>query len=136
MSEQVFDKCHAARLTQLADHLENAETLGVGDFDFSVVYSKDSGYPCGSAGCAMGECSALWPLHFGPMDYATFNDPNFQTKVSEWFGLTGGESDHLFYPGDQYPKMFGGERLGEDATRYQVASNIRCFLEIKSKESA
>jgi hypothetical protein len=121
MDEPVFDKIHAARLTYLADQLETAEQLLVGEFNFDIIYEKNL---CGSTGCALGEAALIWPEIF--RDSRSY----YSTSVV-WFGLRSNEIFHLFFPYEQIPSLFGGKTLGCGATRYDVAANIRAFLAIK-----
>ena len=138
MSVSMFDKMHSARLTRLANHLESNEELGVQNFDFGLFFTQTSVRHCGTAGCALGECLYLWPgewsLRNGTLGHWVLcdgkNDPTESAR--SFFGLTEFECDHLFFPDEQRPEKFGGVKLTMDATRYQVAANIRAFLAIKT----
>lgn len=145
MSE--FDKIHTARLAALADHLETAETLKVGTFYFGTFYSttaelgedadellrRDGFHVCGTAGCAIGEAAALWPEHFKIQNWGY---PAYESDAKTFFGITAIETDHLFFPGCQDTDKYGGKVLFSFATRYEVAANIRAFLEYKAREEA
>lgn len=130
----MFDKIHARRLTALADHLETAEKLKVGQFDFNITvgtaYDKN-GHVCGSAGCALGEASLLWKDEFRIGEGLT---SHYFDTAGEFFGLDEYELIHLFSPYEQQQNRFGGKHLTRFATRYEVAANIREFLAIKGKE--
>ncbi len=138
----MFDKVHAARLTALADHLERAVALKVDKFYFACSLSDvetytggghREGWPkCGTVGCACGEASLLWPEHFrSGTDWLAMAE-----DAQKFFGLSFGEREHLFDPNQQDLGLFGGQHLGNNATRYEVAANIRAFLEIKAREQA
>lgn len=130
-AETGFDKVHAARLTALADHLENAETLEVGEFDYSISFQHRG---CGTAGCAMGEASLLWPKDL-PMTFLSENHGYVPSPtICAFFGLTRDESFHLFQPYQQRTELYGGAELGFYATRYDVAAQIRAFLAIKGAQ--
>lgn len=125
----MFDKIHAQRLTALADHLDRAEVLKVGTFNFQYVFEK---LECGTMGCAMGESALLWPEAFPGCIEA---NAGYFTCGDEFFGTTDEESDHLFLPNRQDTASYGGVMLTESATRYEVAANIRAFLEAKARQA-
>jgi len=129
MSETIFCKEHAARLTALADRLESRVTLHVGKFKYNTWFRKNK---CGTAGCAAGEACLMWPDQFGPLiEYCGVDE----SAVKEWFGLsTQSEFNHLFVPNNQLPKLYGGRSLSSKATRQEVAAQIRAFLEYKARE--
>jgi hypothetical protein len=131
----MFDKVHAARLTQLADHLESGK-LGHDLFDFNTYHNAQ---PCGTSGCAIGECPTLWPRHWEMTIGPILRD--FQKGVCSieesacwWFGIDEREFRHLFMPYGQEPRLYGGTHCHQDVTRYEVAANIRAFLEVKRRE--
>ena len=125
------------RLLKLANHLHSGK-LGHNKFNFSTFNSDISGkgapYKCGTNGCALGEC----PIIFKQWGFDINGDPYWK---DEWegverstmlfFDLTCEESQHLFYPGEQDTKLFGGKILHEDATRKQVTKNMFDFIKIK-----
>lgn len=135
---------HIDRLAKLAEHLEKGQ-LAHEHFDFSVFNDTNSS-ECGSAGCAIGECPAIWPDRFRWVDGGPYMstglvmdnlhpeeiDDDFVTPGAKFFGLGEKEWQHLFLPYDQRPELFGGIELAEKATRYDVAANIRAFIEIKT----
>lgn len=129
----MFDKIYAARLTVLVNHLENAEKLAVGTFRFTVFRNL-----CSTAGCAIGEASALWKRDF--MNYCNSDENEWCTDAQylqwgmEFFGLSRSEFDHMFIPNCQMPMRYGGKQLNGTADRYEVAANIRSFLEFKGNE--
>lgn len=132
---------HTPSLIELAEHLDTGELLHE-VFDYSEV---NTGLPatktdipyCGTVGCAAAELAALTDR----VGFANLNDPNcihWLTldgkgstigKISKTFwGLEIDEYSHLFFPLNQCPGLFGGNRLEENATRYEVANNIREFV--------
>jgi len=123
------------RLETLAQHLETGvlghERFDFGSFNDGAVRPNE----CGTAGCGIGECPVIWPgeWKFGgglPLLIGTKpNIDNVNTSVEVWFGLAPNQVDHLFYPYLQNCDEYGGEIMGDDATRYDVAANIRAFIE-------
>jgi len=128
---------HKKRLLKLAEHLERGK-LSVDRFDFSKWHEKTN---CGTAGCAMGECPAVFPKHwhfraglFGNQEPALKERPFASVRASgrNFFGITQAQFAHLFIPGYQHPSLYSGKVLGERAKPSAVARNIREF--IKQKE--
>lgn len=123
------------RLETLAQHLETG-VLGHERFDFDH-FNDGANRPneCGTSGCAIGECPVIWPgewefggglpLLRGVRPHAS----NVDSSTKKWFGLDQDMCDHLFYPEHQKLDMYGGKDLDEYATRYEVAANIRAFIE-------
>jgi len=141
----MLDKIHAHRLTELVRILESDEPLMVGTFNFRHVYIDAESVnfwgsipgpltpflpPCGSVGCAIGEARLRWPGLFHRSIDAYLED------ACEVFGLTQAEANRLFTPvmGSDTPKDYCGAVLPPDATRYQVAAEIRKFLEEQKLE--
>lgn len=126
------------RLEKLATHLESGE-LEHKRFDFGN-YSVTR--QCVTAGCALGECPAIWPEHWekrptsipGRFDPVISGEQEPDDSAEAFFQLSSEECDHLFYPSEQQPEEFGGIFLGCDATRHEVASNIREFIKRKEAE--
>lgn len=120
------------RLTKLAEHLETGK-LGHKIFDFSTYNANRNGDDmgtarCGTAGCAIGECPIVFPdeWKFDKLGGIVLRSGDDHTV---FFDITDEQYDHLFLPNDQDCETYGGEELGKDATRYQVAANIRAFIE-------
>lgn len=119
------------RLRQLAEHLETG-TLGHETFDFSQ-YNNVEKNKCGTAGCAIGECPILWPKSWR---FDSIGLPYLKERKEfdpyrsgmEWFGIDSSEYCHLFLPEEQMTWEFGGKHLNDNATRYEVAANIRAFI--------
>lgn len=124
-----------ARLLKLADHLEHG-TLMHRVFDFGVVnafYATSKGkHPkrnspegCGTAGCALGECPAVWPRRwrFGKLELEPIMEPFNDTWVSarKFFEISDMEARFLFMPGVD-------SGLPETATKQEVARHIRRFV--------
>jgi hypothetical protein len=130
MKKQKTPKIRFGRLAKLAKHLEVGK-LYHDTFDFSVYHQENE---CGTAGCALGECpkvfgTRVWQLRqrwCGSMPHHR----NFSGigAASLFFGITQEQAIHLFVPGAQRPLLFEGEALYGDATREQVAANIRAFI--------
>lgn len=146
------------RLEKLAKHLETGK-LGHKFFDFSEYSFTDSEdgrkrnpYHCGTAGCALGECPVVFPkswrflkgdtpffvrilpaLPCEPKPLTNGRDRPFRSAC-RFFELSADEAEHLFYPNGQRPLRFGGRTLDQDATRKQVARNMRAFIKVKSQQ--
>src|SRR6266702_2009718 len=137
------------RLSILADHLESG-ALFRDYFDFAVFHKIHDG--CKTSGCAAGECVFLWPTDWQWNHDYEINGSHFPrltklvdsgvssgcTRISlmEFFGLSDNEAGSLFYPNAGGRPWSTSEReLGEEATKYDVASNIRNFLAWKDKTS-
>lgn len=125
---------HIDRLAKLAEHLEKGQ-LGHVRFDFSTINDTESPH-CGTAGCALGELPIVWP-NLWSWNYAglpTLKDvgESIFSGARIFFGLSSVETFHLFYPDEQLTDVYGGKDLDDNATRYEVAANIRAFIEIKT----
>lgn len=128
------------RLLQLAEHLEKGQ-LGHKYFSFSVWNSDDwedgADTKCGTTGCAIGECPFIWPDDW---KFDTDGEPVLTGKIGvhdsvlDWFNLSVPEARHLFIPDAQSEILYGGRNLTGDATKYEVAANIRAFIEKKENE--
>jgi hypothetical protein len=85
-----------------------------------------------------GEAPIIWPDTFA---YGTYNIIDCINDTIEYdienpsrmvfLGLKDDEDEHLFYPDSQTLAMYGGQPLDENATREEVAYNIREFIKIK-----
>jgi hypothetical protein len=159
MSGTPSNTIRIGRLLKLAKHLETTRKLIHKNFSFSIFNSADSApaltgmfdatkarrskkYGCGTSGCAIGECPAVFPewsfQEFGTyilpvLDGMTPSDITEPFKVCSasavrFFGLTKKESNHLFYPYRQDIVRYSGRSLEGDATAKDVASNIRAFV--------
>lgn len=133
-------KIQTEKLLILARHLEKGK-LSHRKFDFAVFHrGTPSGKFCGSAGCAIGECPAVFPNDWGFIEGRGYDFDNVvpglrdsdNTMVLDdarkFFGLNKGEVMHLFLPDFQNPAKFGGRILDENASPRQVARNIRTFV--------
>ncbi len=126
---------HKERLLKLADHLEYGK-IGHAKFDFSVLNSDETRLPmrgkCGTLGCAIGECPIAFPEDWGFFETGIriFNNPAADEwrSVTEFFQITQYAAQHLFMPFDQDVEKYGGEHLGDNATKEKVAANIRVFV--------
>jgi hypothetical protein len=109
-------------------------------FDISM-YSNHAPDHCDSRGCALGECPSLFPKDWEWSDYYDGDKklPSFPTlkeyhNLRAWecakiyFGISLIEAYHLFRSDSQYPNVFGGKHISFDATRDDVANNIRDFI--------
>jgi len=129
---------HKQRLLDLADHLEFGK-LGHDKFDFSI-WSRRANLEnsCGTAGCALGECPFLfpndWKFHNGIANTrrpSYKNNPGALSSAVEFFDITFTEASHLFLPMEQQTWLYG-KKLLFDASRKEVADNIRDFVNAKS----
>lgn len=123
------------RLEELAQHLETG-TLGHKVFDFATI---NGGFKneCGTNGCALGELPALYPNEwewdcFGFVSLIQGGTDSPGEDAMIWFNVGREECNHLFYPDLQDVDTYGGSYLHADATRQDVASNIREFIKIKT----
>ena len=117
-------------LEKLAEHLERGQ-LGHKVFDFSTYNSngESSIYApeCGTNGCAIGECPILFPEDW---KFDGYGMPILLNgSIRDFFGIDPEQYRHLFIPYEQQPEKFGGKILDGSATRYEVAANIRAFIE-------
>ena len=51
-----------------------------------------------------------------------------QYGSANWFGISAEQFYHLFVPDRQKIEKYGGKTLNDNATRYEVAANIRIFV--------
>ena len=125
------------RLEKLADHLERGK-LGHERFSFAVINGDDNGNQldvngCGTCGCAVGELPFVFPSLIGWRDgYPWWRREKTKFGASigtmKFFDIERDAACHLFAPGWQLTQIYGGKLLGADATRKQVAANIRAFI--------
>lgn len=141
-------------LRQLADHLLNGK-LGHNIFSFTTFNNTEQNI-CGTVGCAAGECPIVWPdkWRFAKkrsvrlMDSEDDNLANSQNEtwadLCKFFNIIPIMSYHLFCPSEwdneidewvssdinQQTELFGGEILGNDATKQEVAQNILAFCDL------
>ena len=127
------------RLRKLADHITTKSARGHDRFDFGVISERQY---CGTAACAMGELPFCFPRHFfvtkwpAGDKYASrfphlrngFSNATF-SSARVFFNLSERAAGHLFLPGFQLTKRFGGRELSVKATPKQVARNILVFCE-------
>jgi hypothetical protein len=122
------------RLETLATHLESGKLFHDG-FDFSVFHFSHN--TCGSAGCALGECPSLfskdWHFTGSVPELSCYESMGAYESATVFFGISMDAARHLFSPNDQNTVLYGGKTLGPNASREEVAENIREF--IKTKES-
>ena len=126
------------RLEQLAAHLEAGCPGGHEVFDFGQFNEGFiDRFDCGTSGCAAGELPVIFPEDWrfdGNGVYQTEDPCCTDCDLKLWFGVSGDQTSYLFYPTSEealhnYPPQFGCEKLLYDATRSQVAANIRAFIE-------
>ena len=128
----------------LHDHLLYG-VLGHECFNIGVFSSgprRENG--CGTAGCAVGECTVVWPnewawdIKWDPVLRSKLDGQGFCADfpinhAREFFSLTDDETLHLFTAGGQNTERYGGVELRYNATKEEVAHNISEF--IKRKQS-
>ena len=141
------------RLAQIADHLEKGQLIHpVFDFRyFNTCDDDETPLPphapphCGTNGCAVGEFPAIWPQdwHFDTKDPFSAlprlrhaHNKHVESDVCDWLGLDMNAYYHLFVPSSQEPGDFGGQVLYRDATKDQVAANIRAFIATMQAQDA
>ncbi len=125
------------RLLKLADHLEWGK---LGHDEFTIIRYSDFNFcrPCGTTGCAIGECPFLFPDKWefsgcAPILIGGDKSLNPIIFAMEFFGATKQEASHLFVEDAQETIRYGGQRLFENATKEEVAANIREFVKRKYK---
>jgi hypothetical protein len=130
------------RLRQLAEHLLHGKLIHeVFDFNFFNYTPNESLIlkGCGTNGCAIGECPAVWPddWSFNAFGMPTVRGNNKYTNSAasgeKWFELTHDEFRLLFMPFGGQPSWLEAYNLSVlrqlpwDATKEQVANNILTF---------
>ncbi len=145
---------NAERLLQLAKHLETGKR-GNREFDFSHYslggYTPGKDGSCGSSGCALGECPAIWPDEwdfFSDNNLSSYFVPaidRFRSSVfgnvaalysaEVFFGISLDEASALFVPGQEIRKDdFYLPSVNFPATRHEVAARIRAFVRWKEEQ--
>jgi hypothetical protein len=140
------------RLEKLEQHLRRGKLahkkfdFGCFNSDISFDYTygeKEKNYDsprniCGTAGCALGECPAVFKQWKFVKDQVVLkNSPHGVhpfADARDFFGLDVDECEHLFNPDSQQPNIYGGKCLNDTASRIQVAANIRAFINLKKLE--
>lgn len=122
-------------LLQLAEHLEKGELLHE-EFTFDNINStpetssrKGVAY-CGTMGCAMGEMPLLDKAFTFSLsaDLRLGEVAGLCNIAGKYWGTTEREGNHLFFPNLQNTEKYGGVFLENNATKEQVAFNIREFV--------
>lgn len=133
---------NADKLLQLADFLEQ---LPPERFDFCHWVSGDweqeqplSLYSCGTAGCAGGWATVIWPdelklINQVPTlrgEVTDYGEPIVGVDaLAKFFGIRREESVYLFLPeGEFAPELRGKKQLPRTATATEVAAHIRQFV--------
>lgn len=131
-----------ARLLKLADHLDKGKLIHkefyFGKYNDGPLQNIGKIKNCGTRGCAIGECPAVFPEHW---KFADSFDPilkNSETgspveDAEYFFDIDYNEYSHLFLPTCQHTQKFGGKSTDDTTTRKQVASNIRAFVKRMSQ---
>jgi hypothetical protein len=131
------------RLQKLENHLRKGK-LAHKKFDFScfnfdtkINWEKRGEINtnvCGTAGCALGECPAVFKEWKWDDDIVVLkkNSNGFAFSDAEtFFGLTEEQVEHLFNPNGQVTRLYGGRTADVDASRVEVANNIRDFIKVE-----
>jgi hypothetical protein len=124
------------RLKRLLEHMEHGK-LSVRRFDFRIIRND-----CGTAGCMAGELPGLFPEweFFLKPDFSDapgvrlkgeFSDLGLIYGAMWFFGLERTEVLDLFFPAGPLEETAG--RLPYEATREEVAANLRKFIRRKAK---
>jgi hypothetical protein len=127
-------------LLQLADHLENGK-LGHQRFHFGFYNGgpTDDRYAdtpelknCGTSGCAIGECPFIFPGWFFNVHFEPRYEKYASTVLSAtgFFDLDWLQYLHLFINNSHRIEAYGGKLLNAQASRIEVAGNIRTFCRI------
>jgi len=129
----MMEKKYINRLKKLAKHLRFGKLIH-SRFSFAC-YNDETEPKCGTRGCAIGECPALWKVWtFNDRGYPVLNlkrvndSPEDSGKL--WFGLDGKEYGHLFLPHSQRHE-YGGQHLTGTASKEIVAKGIEAFIKLK-----
>src|SRR5690242_18999015 len=88
-------------------------------------------------GCALGECPVLFPEQWrfkGRFVFLRWGCETGLWAACAFFGLSIGQSRHLFMPEAQFVDAFGGRFLNDSASRFEVATNIYDFIRVKERE--
>lgn len=147
------------RLLKLAEHLESG-VLGHTEFRFDRLNDKwTETNPCGTQGCALGECPIAFPKEWEFRFMRNEFIPVLKTQkestgerrpaviesfpsAEEFFDIDEDESTLLFQPGekeDEYDDENKGYYVGKqyilgingDSTKEEVAAHIRNFITAK-----
>ncbi|KKN32114.1 hypothetical protein LCGC14_0817250 [marine sediment metagenome] len=129
---------NASRLLQLAEHLETGE-LGHEKFFFGSFTAGERNpdrYNCGTVGCAIGECPAVWPgewefKNLMPVLRDAGELEDSLNCAERFFDINGPEMLALFCPGEGLSCI---PPIGSDATRHEVAARIRAFVRWKEEQ--
>ena len=119
------------RLKKLAEHLYNGklihEKFHFGYFNNGMPDEKG----CGTMGCAIGECPGIfeeWEFRFAVPLLKKQQEYRFPTEcASAFFHIDRTEALALFIAKHQGVK-FNLKLLDEEATKEQVADNIKTFI--------
>lgn len=119
------------RLLKLYDHMRQPQrNLAHKKFNFGKWNGGVEGKNvCGTNGCMGGELPAIFKSwHWDGSNIKHSKD----IKISEFFGLTPGECQHLFIPFGQSIEIDPKSHvLGSFATKKEVVSNLKRFLKLK-----
>jgi hypothetical protein len=132
----IMNPLYKERLLKLAQHLETGD-LGHNHFYFGD-YNQNGTVtnPCGTQGCAIGECPIVFPDDWEFLEddgeFLPVLEGYWTPRVSgmDFFGLDRKEYDGLFIPYCDLPWDVG-LHLASTATQWEVAQNIRRFVEWK-----
>lgn len=127
------------RLLRLADHLEKGK-LGHEKFYFGF-YNSGNPAPgasrpddprlmrCGTTGCGIGECPFVFPEWYFNEQCQPVLTGHIHPEPSalSWFELHICEYEHLFIHERQRTLRYGGIPLKKEASKEDLAANIRIF---------
>jgi len=139
-----MNRHHLNRLLKLANHLRYGKLMHkefyFGNYNGTIddEYDKKG---CGTTGCAIGECPAVFRQWVNALDSdGTFmpmlqvmpksRNGSVQTEKSgmEFFGMEDLEYGSVFIPGAS------DRKLESNATKNKVSAHIRKFVKFKCKE--
>lgn len=120
------------RLLKLADHLDSGQLIHK-KFDFRIFNTAGTAdNPCGTSGCAIGECPAIfdeWTFDINFYPALKENSDGWPlTDAETFFGLSAYQADILFTPSGMYDIRTWHLKLDRNATRFDVAKHIRKFV--------
>lgn len=131
------DQQHYVRLKRLALHLRHGK-LNPPNFSSHIIYDKSENK--GSKLAQMPNLCSKWSWHpisgmprlkrwqIGNIEVYFLN---IESAARHYFGLSKKEYYHLFCGGYQDINSYGGVMLKNEATKYDHAYNIECFLKVK-----
>ena len=140
-----MNKTQLKKLEQLVKHASSPDTRGHKEFNYAFFYEMTRTAPlacgtdgkCWSAGCVGGELPFCFPNEWEFQDRGGSLYPTLKVgsthdttrfDIAKFFGLSLPAAEHLFYPGRQVSKRYGGDLLYGGAPLEKVLRNFRIFI--------